>query len=197
MRLIVLAHSVTFVLGFSMVFVGMGALAGTASSTFQSVMTDGLVWLQRAGGLLIFLFGIHMFGLFHFGFLLGDKRVQIQHKPGGLAGTFLVGIAFAAGWTPCIGPILGAILAMAAGTSGSTAKSMLLLGSYAAGLGIPFIISGLLFHVFLNFFKRFKSYIRKMELLTGILLMTVGILLFFGFFNDFTTSLYRWFPAGE
>uniref|UniRef100_C6E4J3 Cytochrome c biogenesis protein transmembrane region n=1 Tax=Geobacter sp. (strain M21) TaxID=443144 RepID=C6E4J3_GEOSM len=196
-RLVVLAHSLAFVLGFSVVFVGMGALAGAASSTFQTVMKDGLVWLQRAGGLLIFLFGIHMSGLFHFGLLLGDKRVRIQNKPGGLAGTFLVGIAFAAGWTPCIGPILGAILAMAAGTSGSTATSMLLLGSYAAGLGIPFVISGLLFHGFLDFFKRFKSHIRKMEFFTGILLMAVGILLFFGLFNDLTTFLYRLLPAGD
>ncbi|BCG46689.1 Cytochrome c-type biogenesis protein CcdA [Citrifermentans bremense] len=196
-RLTVLIHSVTFVLGFSAVFIGMGALAGVASSTFQTVMKDGLVWLQRAGGLLIFLFGIHMSGVFHFGVLMGDKRVQIQNKPGGLAGTFLIGIAFAAGWTPCIGPILGAILAMAAGTSGSTAKSMLLLGCYAAGLGIPFIVSGLLFHSFLDFFKRFKSHIRKMEFFTGFLLMGVGILLFFGLFNDLTTFLYRLLPAGD
>ncbi|CAG1014283.1 hypothetical protein ANAEL_04942 [Anaerolineales bacterium] len=195
-RLVVVAHSAAFVLGFSVVFVGMGALAGAASSTFQTVMKDGLVWLQRAGGLLIFIFGIHMSGLFHFGLLLGDKRVQIQNKPGGLVGTFLVGIAFAAGWTPCIGPILGAILAMAAGTSESTATSMLLLGSYAAGLGIPFIISGLLFHGFLDFFKRFKSHIRKMEFFTGLLLMAVGILLFFGLFSNLTTLLYQWLPMG-
>lgn len=195
-RLVVLAHSLAFVLGFSAVFISMGALAGIASSTFQSTMKEGLVWLQRAGGLLIFLFGIHMSGLFHFGLLLGDKHIQIHNKPGGLVGTFFVGIAFAAGWTPCIGPILGAILAMAAGTSGSAAKSMFLLGSYAAGLGIPFIISGLLFHGFLDFFKRFKSHIRKMELFTGVLLMAVGILLFFGLFNELTTLLYQWLPAG-
>ncbi len=196
-RLVVLIHSLTFVLGFSAVFVGMGALAGLASSTFQSAMQGGLVWLQRAGGVLIFLFGIHMTGLFHFGLLLGDRRIQIHNKPGGLAGTFLVGIAFAAGWTPCIGPILGAILAMAAGTSGSAGKSMLLLGSYAAGLGIPFIVSGLLFHGFLDFFKRFKSHIRKMEFFTGVLMMAVGILLFFGLFNTLTTFLYQWLPSAS
>lgn len=195
-RLTVLIHSVTFVLGFSAVFIGMGALAGVASSTFQSVMKDGLIWLQRAGGVLIFLFGVHMSGLFHFGLLLGDKRIQLHNKPGGLVGTFLVGIAFAAGWTPCIGPILGAILAMAAGTSGSAGKSMFLLGSYAAGLGIPFIVSGLLFHGFLDFFKRFRAHIRKMEFFTGLLLMVVGILLFFGLFNTMSTVLYQWLPAG-
>ena len=195
-RMAVFVHSLAFVLGFSAVFIAMGALAGAASSTFQTAMKDGLIWLQRAGGLLIFLFGIHMSGLFHFGLLLGDKRIQIQNKPGGLAGTFLVGIAFAAGWTPCIGPILGAILAMAAGTSGSAATSMLLLACYAAGLGIPFMISGLLFHGFLDFFKRFRSHIRKMEAFTGILLMGVGILLFFGLFNNLTTMLYQWLPLG-
>ncbi|GFO70818.1 cytochrome C biogenesis protein CcdA [Geomonas limicola] len=195
-RLTVALHSLVFVLGFSAVFVAMGALAGAASATFQTVMKDGLAWLQRAGGLLIFLFGIHMTGIFHFGLLLGEKRIQIQNKPGGLAGTFLVGIAFAAGWTPCIGPILGAILAMAAGTSGSTVTSMLLLASYAAGLGIPFLVSAVLFHGFLQFFKRFRSHIRKMEFCTGMLLMAVGILLFFGLFSDLTTLLYRWLPMG-
>lgn len=194
-RLIVFAHSLTFVLGFSVVFVALGALAGLASSSFQAFMEGGLVWLQRAGGVLVFLFGVHMTGLFHFGVLLGEKRVQLQSKPSGLAGTFLVGLAFAAGWTPCIGPVLGAILAMAASTSDPLTRSVLLLGAYSAGLGIPFVVSGLLFHGFLGFFKRFRTHIRSMEILTGILLMGIGILLFSGQMGSFSEILYRWLPA--
>lgn len=194
-RLTVLIHSVTFVLGFSVVFITLGALAGIASSTFQAFMQNGLIWLQRIGGILIFLFGVHMTGLLHLEALLGDKRVQIHNKPGGVAGTFLVGLAFAAGWTPCIGPILGAILAMAVSTTDPLVKSVSLLAAYAAGLGLPFIISGLMLHYFLNFFARFKKHIRYVELFTGVLLMVVGVLLFFGQFSTLSKFVYQWMPS--
>ncbi|MCK4507142.1 MAG: sulfite exporter TauE/SafE family protein, partial [Desulfuromonadales bacterium] len=105
-RLTVLLHSLCFILGFSFVFVLLGAIAGIASSQVQLFLREGLEWVEKIGGLLIFLFGVHMTGLFHFGVLLGEKRVHLHKKPSGFAGTFVVGIAFAAGWTPCIGPIL-------------------------------------------------------------------------------------------
>ena len=194
-RVTVLLHSLTFIAGFSAVFIGLGAVAGVASSAFQTHMREGLVWIQKIGGVLIFLFGIHMSGLFHFGILLGEKRVQIHRKPSGFIGTFLVGLAFAAGWTPCIGPILGAILALAAGSTGGVGRGILLLTVYSAGLGIPFMISGLLFHTFLAFFNRFRKHIRIMEILTGILLMIVGAMLFFDVFGRLAGYLYRWFPA--
>ncbi|GAB6082188.1 cytochrome c biogenesis protein CcdA [Desulfuromonas carbonis] len=193
-RVVVLLHSLTFILGFSLVFISLGALAGLASASFQSHLREGLVWVQRVGGLLIFLFGVHMSGLFHFGVLLGEKRVHIQTKPSGFIGTLVVGIAFAAGWTPCIGPILGGILAMVAGTSGGAGRGILLLACYSVGLGIPFLISGLLFHGFLGFFNRFRKHIRIMEILTGVLLMAVGVMLFFGFFGKLSGYLYRWLP---
>jgi cytochrome c-type biogenesis protein len=194
-RVTVLLHSLTFIAGFSAVFIGLGAVAGVASSAFQTHMREGLMWIQKIGGVLIFLFGIHMSGLFHFGILLGEKRVQIHSKPSGLVGTFLVGLAFAAGWTPCIGPILGAILALAAGSTGGVGRGILLLTVYSAGLGIPFLISGLLFHTFLAFFNRFRKHIRIMEILTGILLMIVGAMLFFDVLGRLAGYLYRWFPA--
>jgi cytochrome c-type biogenesis protein len=192
----VLLHSLTFIAGFSVVFISLGAVAGVASSAFQAQMREGLVWIQKIGGILIFLFGVHMSGLFHFGILLGEKRVQIHRKPSGFVGTFLVGLAFAAGWTPCIGPILGAILALAAGSTGGVGRGILLLTVYSAGLGIPFLISGLLFHSFLAFFNRFRKHIRIMEIFTGILLMIVGAMLFFDVFGRLAGYLYRWFPAG-
>jgi len=196
-RLTVLAHSLAFIAGFSVVFISLGALAGVASSSFQEHMREGLIWVQRIGGLLIFLFGVHMTGLFHFGVLLGEKRVHIHSKPSGYLGTFLVGLAFAAGWTPCIGPILGAILTLAAGTSSDYGRGVFLLGIYSAGLGIPFLISGLLFHGFLSFFNRFRKHIRVMEIFTGVLLMAVGVMLFFDLFGQLSGYLYRWLPLPE
>ncbi len=194
-RLAILMHSLAFIVGFSTVFVGLGALAGLASTTFQQFMQDGLIWIQRIGGLLVFLFGVHMSGLFHFGVLLGDKRVHLQHKPAGLIGTFIVGLAFAAGWTPCIGPVLGTILLNVAGSTGGVREGVVLLSFYSAGLGLPFLLAGLLFHAFLSFFNRFKKYIRIVELLTGILLMIVGWMLAFDLFGRVTGYLYRWLPS--
>lgn len=193
-RMTVLYHSLFFILGFSVVFIGLGALAGFASAKFQTNLREGLVWIQRIGGILIFLFGVHMSGLFHFGVLLGDKRVHLQRKPSGFAGTFLVGIAFAAGWTPCIGPILGSILAMVAGSSGGIGQGVWLLTAYSAGLGLPFLLAGLLFHGFLGFFNRFRKHIRITEIFTGVLLMVVGICLFFDLFGRMSGYLYRWLP---
>ena len=194
-RLAILMHSFAFIVGFSTVFVGLGALAGFASSTFQQFMQDGLIWVQRIGGLLVFLFGVHMSGLFHFGVLLGDKRVHLRHKPAGLIGTYVVGLAFAAGWTPCIGPVLGTILLNVASSTGGVQEGVLLLSAYSAGLGLPFLLSGLLFHAFLSFFNRFKRYIRIVEIFTGALLMVVGVMLAFDLFGRLTSYLYRWLPA--
>ncbi len=191
----VLFHSLVFIAGFSAVFIGLGALAGLASSSFQAHLREGLAWIQKIGGVLIFLFGVHLSGIFHFGVLLGEKRVQIHRKPTGFIGTFLVGIAFAAGWTPCIGPILGAILALAAGTTGGAGRGIVLLTAYSGGLGVPFLVSGLLFHGFLSFFNRFRKYIRLVEIFTGVLLMVAGVMLFFDMFGLLSGYLYRFLPV--
>ncbi|NLC69726.1 MAG: cytochrome c biogenesis protein CcdA [Desulfuromonadaceae bacterium] len=190
-KLLVFLHSLAFVLGFSAIFIMLGGVAGFLSGSFQSFMREGLVWIQRIGGLLIFLFGIHVSGLFHFGLLLGEKRIQLRHKPAGLIGTFLVGVAFAAGWTPCIGPILGAILTLVAGSSSDTVRGMALLTAYSAGMGIPFLVTALLFHGFLLFFQRFRKYILLLERITGFLLMIVGAMLFFNLFGLLSGYLYR------
>jgi len=194
-RLTVLFHTLVFILGFSAVFVTLGAIAGLASHAFQQHFREGLGWMQKGGGILIFLFGVHLSGLFHFGVLLGEKRVKIPNKPKGFVGTFLVGVAFAAGWTPCIGPILGAILALAAGTSGSAGQGVVLLSVYSAGLGIPFLVSAMLFHTFLSAFKRFRKHIRLVEIFTGVMLMLVGAMLFLDYYARLTSYLFQWFPA--
>jgi len=193
-RLTVVLHSLAFIAGFSAVFITLGALAGFASSSFQAHLREGLGIIEKIGGVLIFLFGIHLSGIFHFGVLLGEKRVHIRNKPTGFIGTFLVGVAFAAGWTPCIGPILGAILAIAASSSGGVGRGVLLLSCYSAGLGVPFLLSGILFHAFLGFFERFKKYIRVVEIVTGVLLMIAGVLLFFDQFTRLSGYFYQLFP---
>jgi cytochrome c-type biogenesis protein len=192
-RFTVLFHTLVFILGFSLVFVALGAIAGVASAKFQLHLREGLVWIERVGGVLIILFGIHMTGLFHFGILLGEKRVHLHSKPSGFIGTFVVGLAFAAGWTPCIGPILASIL-MVAASSGQAAKGVGLLSVYSFGLGLPFLISGLLFSQFLVAFNRFRKYIRLIEIFTGVLLIAVGILLIFSYMGTLTMYLYQWFP---
>lgn len=194
-RMTILAHSLVFVLGFSLVFISLGALAGLASATFQMHLREGLLWIQRVGGVLIFLFGLHLSGLFHFGVLLGEHRFHLRNKPSGFVGTLIVGIAFAAGWTPCIGPILGAILAIAASSSGGAGRGITLLAVYSVGLGVPFLVAGGLFHWFVNFFDRFKKHIRTVEIVTGIMLMLVGVLLFFDLFARLSSVLYRFLPV--
>lgn len=193
-RLIVIAHSLTFILGFSVVFITLGGIVGLASASFQEHLRTGLVWVERVGGLLIILFGIHLTGLIHFGALLGEKRIHLHDKPTGYFGTFIVGLAFAAGWTPCIGPILASILMIAA-TSGQAGRGLLLLTVYSAGLGIPFLVAGLLFHQFLGFFQHFRRYIRLTEIITGALLVTVGLLLISGKLGWLTIQLYQWLPV--
>jgi cytochrome c-type biogenesis protein len=193
-RLTVIAHSLTFILGFSTVFIVLGGLVGLASAGFQEHLRAGLVWVERLGGLLILLFGVHLTGLFHFGILLGEKRIHLHRKPSGYLGTFLVGLAFAAGWTPCIGPILASILMIAA-TSGQAGRGLWLLTVYSAGLGLPFLVSGVLFHQFLAFFKHFRKHIRLTEIITGVLLMAVGVLLISGKLGWLTMQLYQWLPV--
>ncbi|BCS53959.1 cytochrome c biogenesis CcdA family protein [Geobacter sp. SVR] len=171
-------HSLCFIAGFTVVFVFLGASA-TLIGTF---LQEHVVAIRRVGGLLIFFFGLHVTGLIPIGALLGEKRVSIKHKPAGYAGSFLVGLVFAAGWTPCIGPILASIL-MVAATEGNMREGITLLLLYSLGLGLPFLISSLALHQFLVVFNRFKKFIRVFEIITGLFLMGVGILLFFNWLS--------------
>lgn len=193
-KLTVIAHSLVFITGFSTVFILLGGIVGLASAGFQEHLRSGLIWIERLGGLLILLFGVHLTGLLHFGVLLGERRIHLHSKPAGLLGTFVVGLAFAAGWTPCIGPILASILMIAA-TSGQAGRGLWLLGAYSAGLGLPFLVSGLLFHQFLTFFQHFRKYIRLTEIVTGVLLVVVGLLLLSGKLGWLAMQFYQWLPV--
>ncbi|MEI6703570.1 MAG: cytochrome c biogenesis CcdA family protein [Deltaproteobacteria bacterium] len=166
-------HSLSFICGFTVVFVMLGASA-TYIGSFLHHNADVI---RKVGGVLLVVLGIHVTGLIPLRFLLGEKRVSIKHKPAGYAGSFLVGIAFAAGWTPCIGPILAAILAVAA-TEESVYQGIILLLFYSLGLGVPFFLSALAMHQFIVAFNRFKKYIRLFEIITGIFLMVIGVLIY-------------------
>jgi cytochrome c-type biogenesis protein len=167
-------HTLLFIAGFTVVFVLLGASATYMGSFVQSHMTA----IRKFGGLLIIVFGLHISGLIPINLLLGEKRITIHRKPAGYLGSVLVGITFAAGWTPCIGPILASIL-MVAATEESVFQGVALLLTYSMGLAIPFFLSSLAMHQFLVFFNRFKKYIRIFEIITGLFLVIVGILIFF------------------
>lgn len=166
-------HSLLFIAGFTFVFMALGASATYVGSFLQGNMA----LIRKIGGLLIIVFGIHVTGLVNLSVLLGDRRIRLNKKPAGFAGSILVGIAFAAGWTPCIGPILASILMIAA-TEEKVYQGMVLLFSYSLGLGTPFFISSLALHKFLVLFNRFKKMIRIFELGTGVFLIVVGVLVF-------------------
>ena len=170
----IVTHSLLFIAGFTIVFVLLGA-----SATFVgSFLRENMALMRRVGAILIMLFGLHVIGLLPINLLLGEKRLNIRHKPAGYFGSLLVGITFAAGWTPCIGPILASILMVAAAES-TVYRGILLLLVYSLGLGIPFFLSALAIHRFLTLFNRFKKHIRLFEIITGVFLLIVGILLFF------------------
>ncbi len=177
-RRMALVHALLFVLGFSLVFVLLGASAtalGRALNHYQ-------IWIQRIGGALVVLFGVLCLGVFRPSFLVQERRLQLQHKPIGFLGSVIVGMVFAAGWTPCIGPVLGAILGLAA-TEGDLARGTLLLGSYSAGLALPFLAAALGVEAFLSWFQRFRRYLPWVQRISGVLLIIVGALLLTGHFT--------------
>lgn len=163
-------HSLLFIAGFTCVFVLLGASASFLGDFLQEHKTA----IRRIGGVMIVIFGVHVSGLFDIGLLLGEKKLTLHRKPAGYLGSLVVGVVFAAGWTPCIGPILATILAVAA-TEG---RGVWLLLTYSMGLAIPFFLASLALHQFLVFFKRFKRHIRLFEIITGVFMVIVGILIF-------------------
>jgi cytochrome c-type biogenesis protein len=173
-----LTHALLFVAGFSLVFVLLGASAtalGRALNYYQ-------VWLQRVGGVLIILFGLLCLGVFKVNLLTQERRVHLERKPVGYLGSLLVGMAFAAGWTPCIGPVLGGILGLAA-TSSDVTRGMQLLAAYSAGLAIPFLVAAVAVESFLDWFQRFRRFLPWVMRVSGVMLIVVGVLLVTGEFT--------------
>src|SRR4030095_15762743 len=151
----VVLNSVAFILGFSLVFVSLGASASYLGSLFLGSRN----FIRILGGVFILLVGIYLLGLFKIAALERYLQFNLKDKPAGYVGSVLVGITFAVAWTPCVGPILGAILALA-GTSGEVGRGTLLLSTYAAGLGLPFFLSAVAINSFIRFSQSFRRYIR-------------------------------------
>jgi cytochrome c-type biogenesis protein len=166
-------HSLVFIAGFTVVFMSTAAAFAFMGGFFRG--HAGLI--QKIAGILVVIFGIQITGLIHIGALLGNKRLVIHRKPAGYFGTFLVGLAFAVGWTPCTGPILGTIYAISF-TEGSIWYGVGLLFIYSLGLGTPFFLSSLSLSSFLHFFNRYKKHVRLFEICAGLLLIVVGIMIF-------------------
>ncbi len=185
-RKTVIVNSLLFILGFSIIFILLGA-----SATFIGKFLDkNIRWFEIFGGTFVIILGLHFAGIFKLRFLDREKKIHLSEKPVGFLGAALVGMAFGAGWTPCVGPMLGAILAVAASTQ-DIFKGIVILISYSVGLGIPFFISGLIVHKFLEHFRRIKKYFRIISTIGGILLIIIGTLLITGYFTSLTSYLGR------
>ena len=170
-------HATLFVLGFTLVFVALGATATALGATLRRA----LPLLQQFGGVALALFGLFMLGVLRIPALMRERRMHLATKPAGLVGSVLVGVAFGAGWTPCVGPVLASIL-LYAGSSGSMARGTLLLGAYALGLGIPFWLAAVGLNWYLAGTRRLTRWLRPIERASGVLLIIVGVLLFTGRF---------------
>ena len=178
-----LLHALTFVVGFSLIFLALGA----GATVFGQLMLRYREWISRVGGVLIIVFGLYLLGILNLGFLARDTRLHLANKPLGYFGTLVVGIAFGAGWSPCIGPILGAILTMAANEA-DLQRGLLLLLAYSAGLAVPFLLAALMVDRFLKLFAKVRTQMIWVNRFAGAMLILVGILMV----SDRFTMLATW-----
>lgn len=169
----VMLHSLTFVLGFSVVFIALGAVAtgvGQVVNEYHSL-------LSKIAGVIVIIFGLHLTGILKIKALYADKRMHDVKGSSSAFGSFAVGFAFAFGWTPCIGPILATILVLAS-AQGTVMKGIVLLAVYSMGLAVPFLLTSLGVDRFLAFYGRFRKHLHTVEVLSGILLIAIGVLIF-------------------
>ena len=186
----VLLAAFLFVLGFTTVFVALGATA----SYFGQLVRSELPLLARIAGIFIIIMGLNFLGVFKLGFLSREARYHQEKKPVGLIGAYAIGLAFAFGWTPCIGPVLAAILSIAAATE-SVTRGAGLLAVYSLGLGIPFMIAAASLNLFLGFFARFKSKLGLVEKVMGAALVVTGLMFLTGQMQVLSYWLLETFPV--
>ena len=178
----VVINSIAFNIGLSVIFIALGATAGLVGS---SILSNP--WIRIIGGLVIIVFGLHLIGLLKIKYLYKDTRQFSNEKPRGVLGSLTLGVAFAAGWTPCIGPILGGIMALAA-TSGGWKGGFVLATFYSAGLAVPFLITGLGINKFLSFYSKFRRHLHKVEVVSGVVLILIGLLIATGYSSLLASS---------
>ncbi len=183
-RRVTMTHSLLFVTGFSAVFILLGASATFLGQFFRAYE----IWLARIGGVVVIILGLHLLGLFKIAPLLREKRFHVNEKPVGYLGTLGVGAAFGAGWTPCIGPWLGAILGIAS-VQDTMWSGIGLLTVYSAGLAVPFLISAWALDRFLTAFAKFRRFLPTVQILSGIILIILGLLLVTGRFTILSSAL--------
>lgn len=171
-------NSISFILGFSVVFITLGAISTEVGQLLARYKST----LAQVAGVVIVLFGLHLTGIFRINALYADKRLHSVKGGSSAGGAFLIGFAFAFGWTPCVGPILAVILGFAAAQD-SVFKGIILLAIYSLGLAVPFLITSFALERFLKFYGRFKSFMHAVEVFSGALLIALGILLVFGRFT--------------
>lgn len=184
-RLHTILNSLVFILGFSTVFIAMGASSSYIGSLFIAYQH----LIRKAGAVLIIIFGLYIMGILKIGLFNIDKRVHLRGRPAGYIGAFLVGVTFAAGWTPCIGPILGSIL-LYASTASSAGYGIKLLAVYSLGLAVPFFITSVAFNAMLCAMPKIRRYIRSISIVSGIVMIGFGILLL----TDYLYILQYLFP---
>lgn len=177
-RRVALTHAILFVGGFSAIFLALGASA----TQLGRLLNAQQVWLERVGGLLVIVFGLYLLGVLRLAGLARERRVHLETKPLGYLGSFFVGLAFGAGWTPCIGPILGAILTYTAVES-RLGEGLGLLAAYSLGLAVPFLVAAVALDRFLEWFKGFRRFLPLTSKLAGGILLVVGLLLVTGYFS--------------
>jgi cytochrome c-type biogenesis protein len=186
-RYTIVINSLLFIAGFSCVFIAFGAsasLIGQVLITYQD-------YIRRIGGVLIIIFGLYLLGVLNFGFLNTEKRLHFGSRPAGYVGSFLIGVAFAAGWTPCVGPVLGTIL-LYASTTDSLLNGVTLLASYSLGLGLPLFVTALGVDRFLSYFKQVKSYLWGVSTVSGVFLVMVGVMIYANSLTMITSFLERY-----
>jgi cytochrome c-type biogenesis protein len=183
-------HALLFVAGFTLIFLALGA----GATLFGQLMLRYRDWISRIGGVLVIIFGLYMLGVFNLGLLARDTRLHLADKPLGYLGTLVVGIAFGAGWSPCIGPILGAILTMAANEA-DLQRGLVLLLTYSLGLAVPFLLAAVMVERFLEVFARVRHRMIWVNRFAGALLVLVGLLMVTNRFTMLASWLQDFTPA--
>ena len=185
-----LVHALLFVAGFTLIFIALGASA----TVLGRLLLHYRVWITRLGGALVILFGLYLLGAVRVAAFDRERRIHLANKPVGYLGTILVGVAFGAGWTPCLGPILGAILTYTAATA-DLSRGLPLLLAYSMGLALPFLVAAVAVERFMETVTRIRPHLARVSQVSGALLVIVGLLMMFDYFTVFATYLQALTPA--